>query len=160
LRSVSNPAVFAAGDAAAKGPPLTPVASLDAGVVARNLLEGCHHRPDYAGVASTVFTIPPLAAVGLTEAAAREQGLEVLVKVGDMAGYQSVRRVGETAAAFKVLVEATTDRVLGAHLLGPQAEEVINLFALAIRHRLPAEALGDMLTAYPSGGSNVSGMLQ
>lgn len=159
LRSVSNPAVFAAGDAAAKGPPLTPVASLDAGVVARNLLEGCHHRPDYAGVVSTVFTIPPLAAVGLTEAAAREQGLEVLVKAGDMAGYQSVRRVGETAAAFKVLVEAGTDQVLGAHLLGPQSEEAINLFALAIRQRLPAEALRDLLTAYPSGGSNVSGML-
>ena len=160
LRSVSNPAVFAAGDAAAKGPPLTPVASLDAEVVARNLLEGCHQRPDYTGVVSTVFTIPPLAAVGLTEAAARKQGLRVSVKAGDMASYQSVRRVGETSAAYKVLIEEGTSRVLGAHLIGPQAEEVINLFALAIRHGLPAEALSDMLTAYPSGGSNVSGMLQ
>ena len=160
LRSISNPAVFAAGDAAAKGPPLTPVAALDAEVVARNLLEGCHHRPNYTGVVSVVFTIPPLASVGLTEAAARKQGLRFVVKQGEMAEYQSVRRTGETTASFKVLIEETTGRVLGAHLLGPQVEEVINLFALAVRHGLPADALSDMLTAYPSGGSNVGGMVR
>lgn len=78
---------------------MTPVDSLDAEVVTRNLLGGCGHRSDYTGVVSTVFTIPPLAAVGLTEAAAREQGLQFMVKAGDMALYQSVRRVGETTAA-------------------------------------------------------------
>ena len=67
---------------------------------------------------------------------------------------------GETSAAYKVLIEEGTSRVLGAHLIGLQAEEVINLAALAIRHSLPAKALSDVLTAYPSGGSNVSGMLQ
>ena len=74
LRSVSNPAVWAAGDAAAAGPPLTPVASHDAACVAANLLEGCRHEPDYRGVASVVFTIPPLATVGFTEERAREEG--------------------------------------------------------------------------------------
>ena len=49
LQSVSNPAVYAAGDAAAKGPPLTPVSSHDGKVVAANLLEGNRHRPDYRG---------------------------------------------------------------------------------------------------------------
>ncbi|MBL6455278.1 NAD(P)/FAD-dependent oxidoreductase [Belnapia sp. T6] len=159
LRSISNPAVFAAGDAAGQGPQLTPVASLDADVVARNLLEGCTHAPDYTGVTSVVFAIPPLASVGLTEEAARGQGLRFEVKQGDMAGYQSVRRTGEPAAAFKLLLEPEGGCVLGAHLLGPQAEEVINLFALAVRLRLPARDLARMLSAYPSGGSNISSML-
>src|SRR4051794_27486064 len=159
LRSVSNPAVFAAGDAAAAGPPLTPVASHDAACVAANLLEGCRHEPDYRGVASVVFAIPPLAAVGLTEEQARERGLDVEVRQGDMADHQSVRRTGETAAAFKVLLERGSGCILGAHLLGPRAEEVVNLFALAVRLGLPASALGRLLSAYPSGASEIAGML-
>ncbi len=79
LQSVSNPIVYAAGDAAAKGPPLTPVSSHDAKVVAANILEGNRHRPDYRGVPSVAFTLPPIAAVGLSEAAAREQAPRVRV---------------------------------------------------------------------------------
>jgi glutathione reductase (NADPH) len=83
------------------------------------------------------------------------------VKQGDMAGWQSVRRTGEQAAAFKLLLEpGGGGKVLDVHLLGPQAEEVINLFALAVRHQLPAEALRHFFSAYPSGGSNVSTMLR
>lgn len=159
LRSTTNPAVFAAGDAAAIGPPLTPVASHDADVVARNLLEGCHHEPDYTGVSSVVFTIPPLASVGLSEEAARRDGVAFELRQGDMAEYQSMRRTGEPAAAFRLLLQPETGCILGAHLLGPQAEEVINLFALAVRLHLPAAELGRLLSAYPSGGSNVAGML-
>jgi glutathione reductase (NADPH) len=159
LRSVSNPAVFAAGDAAAQGPQLTPVATLDADVVARNLLEGCRHEVDYRGVTSVVFAIPPLTSVGMTEEAARRDGIPFELRQGDMAGYQSVRRTAEPAAGFKILLEPGSGCILGAHLLGPGAEEVINLFALAIRLRLPAHRLNTLLSAYPSGGSNVSSML-
>src|SRR5580700_6872717 len=73
--SLSPSIVYAAGDAAAKGPPLTPVSSHDAKVVAANLLEGNRHRPDYRGVPSVAFTLPPIAAVGLGEAEARAAGL-------------------------------------------------------------------------------------
>jgi glutathione reductase (NADPH) len=59
LQSVSNPAVYAAGDAAQMGPPLTPVSSHDGKVVAGNILEGNHLRPDYRGVPSVAFTLPP-----------------------------------------------------------------------------------------------------
>jgi glutathione reductase (NADPH) len=90
---------------------------------------------------------------------AREKGVQFELKQGDMADYQSVRRTGETAAAFKLLLEPGSGHVLGAHLLGPQSEEVINLFALAVRLRLPARELRGMLTAYPSGASNISSML-
>lgn len=74
LQSVSNPAIYAAGDAAQVGPPLTPVSSHDAKVVADNLLEGNHRSPDYRGVPSVAFTVPPIASVGMSEREAREQG--------------------------------------------------------------------------------------
>jgi glutathione reductase (NADPH) len=59
LQSVSNTRVYAAGDAAQAGPPLTPVSGLDAKVVADNLLQGNHRKPDYRGVPSVAFTVPP-----------------------------------------------------------------------------------------------------
>ncbi|HWL81996.1 MAG TPA: NAD(P)/FAD-dependent oxidoreductase [Roseomonas sp.] len=159
LRSTSNPRIFAAGDAAQQGPALTPVASHDAGVVARNLLEGCQNEPDYSVVPSVVFTIPPLASVGLTEAQAREQGREFELKQGDMADFQSVRRTGESTAAYKLLLEPGGGHILGAHLLAPEAPEVMNLFAFAMRFSVPAPELKAMMTAYPSFGSNLSSML-
>ena len=76
LQSVSNPKVYAAGDAARSGPPLTPVAGHDGKVVAQNLLDGNRHRPDYRGIPSVAFTIPPIAAVGLGEAEALAKGIK------------------------------------------------------------------------------------
>ncbi|MDQ1080595.1 NAD(P)/FAD-dependent oxidoreductase [Pseudoroseomonas cervicalis] len=159
LRSSGNERVFAAGDAAAQGPALTPVASHDAAVVARNLLEGCHTKPDYSVVPSAAFTLPPLAAVGLTEAQAKERGIDYELREGDMAGYQSVRRTGEDTAAFRLLIAPGSGAILGAHLLGPEAPDSINLFALAMRAGMGAEALSRMMTAYPTGGSNIASML-
>lgn len=159
LQSVSNPAVYAAGDAAASGPPLTPKAGHDADVVARNLLGGNHRTPDYEGIASAVFTVPPLAAVGLTEAAARAQGRRMRVRWEDTSSWFSARRVGETASGYKTLVDEETERILGAHLLGPHAAEVINIFAVAIRAGLRAPDLKQVLFAYPTGASDIPFML-
>src|SRR5580700_6289304 len=94
LQSVSIPAVYAAGDAAASGgPPLTPVASYDGAIVAANLLNGNHQKPTYLGIPTVVFTIPPLAAVGLGESEARRQGLKFTVKKGITSSCFSSRRV-------------------------------------------------------------------
>lgn len=74
--SVSNQAIYAAGDAAAtNGIPLIPVAGYEAGIIATNLLKGNHLKPDYKGIPSIVFTIPPLASVGLQEKETKEQGI-------------------------------------------------------------------------------------
>ncbi|HEY3779291.1 MAG TPA: NAD(P)/FAD-dependent oxidoreductase [Rhizomicrobium sp.] len=159
LQSTSNPAVYAAGDAASSGPPLTPVASHDATVAAANMLEGNHQRPDYRGVASVVFTIPPLARVGLLEEEAREQKLRFRVLHEKTSGWYSARRVGEDCAGFKVLVEEESDRILGAHLIGPHADEMINLFALAVRTGHSAEQLKSAIFAYPTAGSDIGYML-
>jgi glutathione reductase (NADPH) len=160
LQSVSNPAVYAAGDAAASGgPSLTPVAAYEGMIVAANLLKGNHQKPNYLGIPTVVFAIPPLASVGLGEREAREQGLKFKVKKEVTSSWYSSRRVGETYSGFTVLVEEGTNRILGAHLLGGQAEEVINLFAVAMRSGMPAADLKHMLFAYPSHGSNLPYML-
>jgi glutathione reductase (NADPH) len=157
LQSVSNPRVYAAGDAAATaGAPLTPVASIEGAVAATNLLEGNVETPDYTGVPSAVFTIPELTRVGLDETQAHEQQLDVEVKVTDMSDWHSVERVGEHHAAAKVLLEKGTGRILGAHLLGPEASELINFFGLAMRTGLTATDLKKLVSAYPSAASDLS----
>ncbi len=60
---------------------------------------------------------------------------------------------------FKTIVDQATNRVVGAHLLGAEAEEVINLFAMAIRFDLPVPELKKMIYSYPTGGSNMAYML-
>jgi glutathione reductase (NADPH) len=159
LQSVSNPAVYAAGDAAAVGRPLTPVAGLEGSVVARNLLEGNKHKADHGATPTVVFTIPPLAAVGMQESEAKDAGLSVHVNSGDTSGWNTSRRVRAEHSGYKVLVEETSQRILGAHLLGVHAEEVINLFAMAIRFDIPAPELKTMLYAYPTSSSDVKYMV-
>jgi glutathione reductase (NADPH) len=159
LQSVSNPRVYAAGDAAGVGPPLTPVSSQDAKVVAANLLDGPSHRPDYRGVPSVAFTVPSIAAVGLSEDEARRQGHKFRVNAGSTPNWFSARRLAERVYGHKVLIEQATDRILGAHLVGPHAEEVINLFGLAIRHGPTAADLRSTMFAYPTGASDLGYML-
>ena len=159
LQSVSNPAVYAAGDAAAGGPPLTPVAGYEGNVVAENLLNGNRRATDYRAVPSVVFTIPALAAVGLSEQEARERDRRFRIRRENTADWYSSRRVGEAYSDSKVLIEEGSEQILGAHLLGPHAEEIINLFALAIKHGLKVSDLTEMLYAYPTHGSDIGYML-
>jgi glutathione reductase (NADPH) len=159
LQSVSNPKVYAAGDAASSGPPLTPVSSHDGKIVTGNLLDGNRHKPDYRGVPSIAFTIPPIAAVGLGEAEARARGLKFRINSEKVSDWFTAWRLNETVYGFKTLVDPDTGRILGAHLVGPHAEDVINLFALAIRHGLTAEDIKTTMFAYPTGASDIGYML-
>lgn len=159
LQSTTNPAVYAAGDCVASGDfPLTPVASMQARIVAHNLLNGNQQTPNYTGIPSIVFTTPPLARVGLTEEEAHKQGRHFTVKHEDTSSWYSARRVKLPHTGFKVLIEEGTNRILGAHLLGLHAEEVINLFALAMRTDLHAGDLKEMIFSYPTSSSDVNYM--
>ena len=161
LQSVSNPAVYAAGDVVANmGLPLTPVANYDGAVVANNLIKGNTMKSNYTGLPSVVFTIPPLVSVGMQEKEAKDQRLRFKIKHEDTSGWASSRRVGETCAAFKVLIEEDTNQILGAHILGPHAEEIINIFSLAIRLGLTTKDLNDpILYTYPTNSSDILYML-
>lgn len=161
LQSITNPNIYAAGDAAMSpgALPLTPVAAHQGIIVASNILHGNKKSPDYRGIPTVVFTTPPLASVGLTEEEARLKGLKVRVKSEDTREWFSNRRVLETAAMYKTVIEEESGQVLGAHLLGPQADEVINIFGVAIRHGVSSRDLAHMIFAYPTSGSDVPYML-
>ena len=123
------------------------------------MLEGNHRKPDYAGVPSVAFTIPPIAAVGLSERAAREQGLAFRVNRQQASDWFTARQAAEPVYGSKVLIEDGSERILGAHLVGPHVDEVINIFALAIRKGLTSEDLKTAVFAYPTGASDIGYMV-
>ena len=160
LQSTTNPAVYAAGDSAGTlGRPLTPVAVFEGKVAASNMLTGANTTPDYTAVPTTVFTIPELNRVGVLEHEARDSGLDIDVRFTDTSGWYSNFRVGETTASAKIIIERATDRILGAHLLGPGYAELINIFGLAIKLGLTSRQLKSMTATYPSIGSDLGSML-
>lgn len=160
LQSTSNPAVYAAGDAAnSPGMPLTPVAMFEGKVAASNMLKATTTVPDYAGVPTAVFTIPELTRVGMLEQEARDQGVDVDVRYRDTSGWYSNYRIGETTAATKILIDRSTDHVVGAHLLGPEYGELINFLGLAMKLELTTRQLKSMTAAYPTVGSDLGSIL-
>ncbi|MGC1381686.1 MAG: NAD(P)/FAD-dependent oxidoreductase [Candidatus Baltobacteraceae bacterium] len=160
LQSTSNPSVYAVGDCADSGTlPLTPTASVEGAIAARNLIEGNRARLDDSGLVSIVYTIPSLGTTGLTEEQAHARGLRYRVHAGDSTQWYSSRRVGARRSAYRVLVEEGSGTILGAHVLGPHTEEVINVFALAIKAKLPASLLSEMLFGYPTASSDFASYL-
>ena len=160
LQSTSNPAVYPPGDSAdTPGMPVTPVAVFEGKVAASNMVNGTTRTPDYAGVPTAVFTIPELARVGMLEQEAREKGVDIDVRYSDTSGWYSNYRIGETTAAAKILVDRGTDQVVGAHLLGPEYAELVNILALAMKVGLTTRQLRSMTAAYPTVGSDLGSML-
>ena len=152
LISVSNPRVFAAGDCAASGKPqLTPTAELQGDVIVDTILNGSENNvPEYGPIAMTVFTVPPIAMIGLTEEAAKEQSLNVRVESEDRSDSGDLRKVCQSHGGYKVLIDNDTDQIVGAHLFGPAASETINSFAIAIASGMPAKKLKSTLLAFPT----------
>ncbi|MDW3215647.1 MAG: NAD(P)/FAD-dependent oxidoreductase [Ilumatobacteraceae bacterium] len=160
LQSVTNAAVYAAGDSAdTAGMPLTPVAVFEGKVAASNMLKSSTVIPEYAGVPTAVFTIPELTRVGMLESEAVDAGIDVDVRYSDTSGWYSNYRVGETTAAVKILVDTTSDTIVGAHMLGPEYGELINFCALAIKLGLTTRQLKSMTANYPTVTSDLGAML-
>lgn len=160
LQSTTNSAGFAAGDSAdTKGMPLTPVAVIEGKVAASNMLKDAQTTPDYVGIPTAVFTVPELARVGMLEDEARDAGYDVDVRFTDTGRWYSNYRIGERSAAAKILINKSDDRILGAHLFGPEYGELINFLGLAIKLGLTARQLKSMTAAYPSVGSDLGSLL-
>ncbi|MGV8851314.1 MAG: dihydrolipoyl dehydrogenase family protein [Rhodoglobus sp.] len=160
LQSTTNAAVWAAGDSAATpGLPLTPVAVSEAKVAVSNMIKATTNSPDYSGIPTAVFTIPELARVGLTESEAKEQGIDVKVRYTDTSTWYSNYRIGENTAAAKIIIDTSTDHIVGAHLLGPEYGELINTFGLAIKLGLTTSQLKSATAAYPTVGSDLGSIL-
>ena len=159
LRSVSNPSVWVCGDALVGSAQLSPLATCEGQLVGRNIVNGSNEQPDYRTVPSCVFTVPALASVGLSGPQAEEQGLDVSVAVNDMSEWFSARTYGESAAWSKVLVDNASGQIVGAHLIGHHAEDLIHLFALAMKHGISTVELEDSLFAFPTFSADVKNLL-
>lgn len=159
MQSPSNPRVYALGDSAAKRYPLSPVAIREAETTIENILNGNTVTMDYSVVPSVVFTHPPLAAVGLTEDEAAGAGMDVEVHTGDMSGWASSKRLGESYGRYKVLIHKSTGMIAGAHIFAPRASESINIFALAMKYEISADDLKRTMFAYPTYVSEITSML-
>ncbi|WP_421856132.1 dihydrolipoyl dehydrogenase family protein [Oceanicaulis sp.] len=155
LRSVSNDSVYVAGDALATSPQLSPVASYEGRIAGENAITGANAKPDYSTIPSAVYTVPAIASVGLDEAAARAAGYDPVVKVNDLRDWRSAKTYAEAIAFSKVLIDPQTGHILGAHLAGHGAEEVIHLFTLAMKTGLTATDLATMTYAYPTFSSDL-----
>lgn len=158
LQSVSNPAVYVAGDANPRGRPLSPIARRDGLAVAENMLRGNTVAPVYDDVPSAVYTYPVLASVGLTHEAAERAGVPATVHRADTSDWFTSRRLNVPRSGYVVLTDGPEGRILGAHLLGHNADEVINLFALAMRHGITFEDLRATDYAYPTAVQDIKRM--
>jgi glutathione reductase (NADPH) len=159
LRSTSNSQVHVCGDAVPISPQLSPIATYEGDIVGRNIVEGPKYIPDYEGMATSVYTIPALATVGLAEAAAREKGFAIDVHVNDMLGWFSAKTFAETVAWSKIVVDRDTDRILGAHFVGHEGQELINVFGLAVKFGITAKQLRNQVYAYPTFSADIKHMM-
>ena len=160
LQSVSNPRVYAAGDSAdTAGPKLTPIAVMEGSIAAENLLHGNSVKAEYIGIPTTVFSSPPMAMVGMTEDEAARKNINITVKKGEMTSwYNSARRM-IPKSFYKVILDSESKRILGAHILGENSEEVINIFSLAIRLNIDVKTLMSTPFTYPSDTYDIKYMI-
>lgn len=158
LRSTSNPSVWVCGDALVTSPQLSPIATYEGRIVGQNIVGGPTVKPDYTVIPSGIYTVPALSTVGLTENEAQEKGLNTKITVSDMTEWFSGKTYAETVAFSKVLVDEDEDRIIGAHMVGHHAEDLIHYFAMAMRHGIAASKLKDDMFAFPTFSSDLKSM--
>jgi dihydrolipoamide dehydrogenase len=122
----------------------------DEGIACVERMAGQASRVNYQAIPSVVYTWPELATVGKTEEECRAQGLEVAIGTSAFAANGRARAMGERDGLVKVIAEARTDRILGLHILGPHASELIAEATLAIEFGASAEDVARTCHAHPT----------
>jgi len=159
LRSKTNPSVYACGDASDHSLPLSPLAGYEAHIVANNIIEENDIKINAPLVPSVVFTIPNLATVGYSEEEAKRRYKNVTIKYDEVSNWYNNKRINGAAYAYKILINDRTDEIVGVHLVGPEAGEIINLFTLAMNSKIKASKIKEMLFTYPSWSNDIKAML-
>ena len=154
LQSISAPHVYAVGDAAGKHQH-SPVAWYEGPIAAHNVLKGNEQKVDFSVFPSAIFTIPAIGQVGLTEREALGRGIEA--KVSKLS-YDSNPAAGvrnETEGMVKIVYEEGTDRILGVHVIGARAEDIVQIAAVAIKGGLNKSEVGAMHYVFPTIGGAI-----
>ena len=143
------PGVWALGDVNGRGA-FTHTSYNDFEVVAANLLDGGARRVSDRISAYALYTDPPLGRIGMSEAEVRASGRAALVARLPMARVGRARERGETTGFMKVLVDAQSERILGAALFGIEADEVVQLLLLAMAADLPYTRITRTMFIHPT----------
>ncbi|RJG55095.1 glutathione-disulfide reductase [Sphingobium terrigena] len=129
---------------------LTPVAIREGHAFADTVFGNNPRTVDYDCVPSAVFSHPPLAGVGMTEAQAKNKLGTVKVYTSDFRPMKYVLAGREERALYKMIVDATTDRVVGLHMIGPDAPEILQAAAIAVKAGLTKQDFDDTVALHPS----------
>jgi pyruvate/2-oxoglutarate dehydrogenase complex dihydrolipoamide dehydrogenase (E3) component len=140
--------VFALGDINGQGA-FTHTSVNDAEIVLDHLFGGPRSLSDRIPIYA-LFTDPPLGRVGLSEKAARASGKRVLKAIRPMSEISRAKEMGETQGFAKLLVDADTDLILGAAILGPGGDEIINMFAAIMHSRIPCRRYREVVLVHPT----------
>ncbi|WP_419827144.1 glutathione-disulfide reductase [Sphingomonas sp.] len=143
------PSIFAVGDVTNRVQ-LTPVAIREGHAFADSQFGGNPRRVDYHCIPSAVFSHPPLAGVGLTERQARERHGDVKIYQSDFRAMKNVLAGRDERALYKMIVDPTDDRVLGLHMIGPDAPEILQAAAVAVKAGLTKQAFDDTVALHPT----------
>ena len=145
----SVPSIFAVGDVTDRVQ-LTPVAIREGHAFADRQFGGKPWTVDYAAIPSAVFSNPPLGSVGMTEAEARNAYGQVRVYTADFRPMKNVLAGRNERALYKLIVDASTDRVVGAHMIGPDAPEILQAVAIAVKAGLTKAQFDDTMALHPT----------
>lgn len=161
LQNTTNKNVYACGDvSASKGLPLTPLSSQEARIVSANIrTPDKPEKADFSPQPSVVFTLPQLASVGMDEKEAGKKGYNFKINQCSASDWFNAKRINAGIYAFKTIIDKKSGKILGAHLIGPEAAEMINMFVLAMCGGLDCETIKKMIFAYPTWGSDLKSML-
>lgn len=140
--------IYAIGDVAG-GILLAHVASKE-GIVAASNACGGDISMDYSVVPSAIFTSPEIGSVGLREHQASEKGIKTRTGSFQFRALGKAHAMGEIAGIIKVITDADTDKVVGVHIIGPHASDIVHEGALAIKAGLKADEVGEMIHAHPT----------
>jgi dihydrolipoamide dehydrogenase len=144
----SLPNVFAIGDCA--GGPLLAHKAEEEGIVAVEAIAGKASRMHYHSMPNVVYTWPEIATVGRTEREVRETGRAYRIGKFPYTANGRARTIGETAGFVKLIADERTDELLGCHIIGPNASELIGELVLAVEYRGAAEDLALTVHAHPT----------
>lgn len=146
----TEPSIIAVGDIIGRVQ-LTPVALAEGMAVARRLFKPEQYRPvDYRHIPTAVFSLPNIGTVGLTEAEAMKDGYEVQVFESKFRPMKLSLTDNQERTLMKLVVDAKTDRVLGCHMVGPDAGEIIQSLAIALKAGATKQIFDDTIGVHPT----------
>lgn len=143
------PSIYAVGDVTDRVQ-LTPVAIREGQAFADTVFGKKPTKVDYHCIPSAVFSHPPLAGVGLTEGEARNQLGNVKVYTADFRPMKNVLAGRNERALYKVIVDAATEQIVGAHMIGPDAPEILQVLAIAVKTGLRKSQLDEVVAIHPT----------